>query len=267
MGTYRKVIESAPDIRTIARTSLRGRWKEAVIFFAIYYVLSGMICNILDLFFTLEQTMPYELADGTTATETMSVTYGSSIYTFLITGPLSYAMSLFLLQFVRGGETAYQMIFEGFSKFGKAFLIFLITSVKTALWAMLLFVPGVIAAYRYSQAYYVMIDHPEFSANECIEESKRIMANNKAGLFYLDLTFIGWSLLSTLIGVGLTFTNTSTGIIAVISAAIASIPVFFVDAYSNVARTYFYELAIDNVDIIEEAKPVENDENHENNDL
>jgi len=259
MGTYRKVIESAPDIRTIARSALRGHWKEAVIFFAIYYAMTGLIENVLDLFFTFNQTMPFENIDGTADTLTTQVTYGSSIYALIIGGPITYGLSLWLLRFVRAQEANNQMIFEGFSQFGKAFAIFIITSVKTALWSLLFLIPGIIASYRYSQAYYVMVDHPEYSANQCIEESKKIMANNKAGLFYLDLTFIGWYLVASIIGVGFSFTTGEPGIATVISGAITSIPVFFVDAYSYVARTFFYELAIDNVDVIEEEKTGSND--------
>ena len=64
------------------------------------------------------------------------------------------------------------------------------------LWSLLLVVPGIIAAYRYRQAIYILIDHPEMSVLECISESKRLMKGHKWELFVLDLSFIGWMILS-----------------------------------------------------------------------
>ena len=70
------------------------------------------------------------------------------------------------------------------------------------LWSCLFVVPGIVAAYRYSLAVYIMIDHPELSAMDCIRESKRMTYGYKAQLFKLDLSFILWLLLSSLPVVG-----------------------------------------------------------------
>ncbi len=64
------------------------------------------------------------------------------------------------------------------------------------LWSLLLVIPGIIAAYRYSFAVYVMIDHPEMSAMDCLRESKRLTTGYKRQLFLLDLSFIVWFLLT-----------------------------------------------------------------------
>lgn len=45
---------------------------------------------------------------------------------------------------------------------------------------------------------YIMDEHPELSADECIEASKKMMAGYKWKLFLLDLGFIGWLLLCVL---------------------------------------------------------------------
>ena len=61
---------------------------------------------------------------------------------------------------------------------------------------MLLLFPGVIAYYRYSQAIYILVDDPTKSPMQCIRESKAMMAGHKGELFALDLSFLGWYLLS-----------------------------------------------------------------------
>ena len=48
------------------------------------------------------------------------------------------------------------------------------------------------------QALYLLLDHPEMGVTECIRESKRLMRGHKAELFILDLSFIGWALLSVI---------------------------------------------------------------------
>ena len=65
-----------------------------------------------------------------------------------------------------------------------------------ALWSLLFVIPGIVVAYRYSLAVYIMIDHPELSAIDCIRESKRMTKGYKGQLFRLDLSFILWLLLS-----------------------------------------------------------------------
>ena len=58
--------------------------------------------------------------------------------------------------------------------------------------------PGIIAAYRYSMSFYVLINHPDYGIMECINESKRLTTGWKGTLFVLDLTFLGWVLLCSI---------------------------------------------------------------------
>jgi len=90
-------------------------------------------------------------------------------------------------------------IFRSFDHFGKALSIAVLQTVFIFLWSLLLVIPGIIAAYRYSQAYYIMYDHPEYSAMRCLKESSRMMRGWKWKLFVLELSFIGWNLLNGLI--------------------------------------------------------------------
>ena len=45
---------------------------------------------------------------------------------------------------------------------------------------------------------FLMADHPNLTASEAISASKQMMDGHKGRLFWLDLTFIGWSILSAL---------------------------------------------------------------------
>ena len=86
-------------------------------------------------------------------------------------------------------------LFDGFSIFGRAIVLRILMVVFVFLWSLLFIIPGIVAAYRYRMATYLLIDHPEMSPLDCIRESKEMMRGRKGELFVLDLSFILWSLL------------------------------------------------------------------------
>jgi len=75
------------------------------------------------------------------------------------------------------------------------FLLELVMYIFIFLWSLLFIVPGIIAAYRYRQALYLLLDHPEMGVMDCIRESKRLMTGHKGELFVVDMSFLGWYIL------------------------------------------------------------------------
>lgn len=67
----------------------------------------------------------------------------------------------------------------------------------TYLWMLLLIIPGIIKALSYSQALYIKGENPNISASRAIELSKIMMNGHKWDIFYLNLSFIGWNILSS----------------------------------------------------------------------
>lgn len=103
---------------------------------------------------------------------------------------------LFLLNTIRNNAPAFGNLLDGFGFFWKLIWLNLVMGFFIALWTLLFIVPGIVAAYRYRLALYLLLDNPNRSALECIRESKRLMNGRKMELFVLDLSFIGWSLLT-----------------------------------------------------------------------
>lgn len=103
---------------------------------------------------------------------------------------------VFVLRMIRQQQNSLWNLMDGFQNFLKIIGLNILTGIFTALWSLLFIIPGIIAAYRYRQALYLLLDHPEMGIMECIRESKRLMVGHKAELFILDLSFIGWALLS-----------------------------------------------------------------------
>ena len=68
--------------------------------------------------------------------------------------------------------------------------------VSVFLWTLLFIVPGVIKSYEYWAIDYILAVRPDIDKDEAKRLSKTIMDGNKAELFVLGLSFLGWIFLS-----------------------------------------------------------------------
>ena len=66
------------------------------------------------------------------------------------------------------------------------------------LWSLLFVIPGIIKAYEYRMIPYILSENPEISRERVFEISKKMMMGNKWNTFVLDLSFLGWEILSGL---------------------------------------------------------------------
>lgn len=66
------------------------------------------------------------------------------------------------------------------------------------LWTLLLIIPGIIKSYEYRMIPYILSENPGISRKRAFEISKQMMKGNKWKTFVLDLSFIGWQILSAL---------------------------------------------------------------------
>lgn len=112
---------------------------------------------------------------------------------------LNVGFTIYSLHVSRGEKADYGNLFDGFGIFFRVLWLSILEGVFVFLWSLLLYVPGIIAAYRYRQALFLLLDHPEMSALECITASKEMMRGHKGELFALDLSFLGWLLLEALV--------------------------------------------------------------------
>ena len=88
----------------------------------------------------------------------------------------------------------------GFRRWGRNIWGMFLVGFFTSLWSLLLIVPGIIKFYAYAMTPYILIDNPELSANQAINLSCKMMKGHKFDLFFLQLSFIGWGILSVFTG-------------------------------------------------------------------
>lgn len=119
---------------------------------------------------------------------------------FILALPLTWGFQTLFLGAVRGGEATAKDMFEGYNKelFSRVLTTTLLYYVYVFLWSLLLLIPGCIKSYSYAMTPYILKDNPEMKNNAAIEESMRMMDGHKLELFMLDLSFIGWAILSIL---------------------------------------------------------------------
>jgi len=169
------------EIMSQARELLRGRWGLPIAF-SLLLALLGAAAGM--------------------------VPYVGQIASSILAGPFQLGGVIFYVTFVRGGQHELGMLFAGFRNFGKALGAYLLMTLFIILWALLLIIPGIIAALRYSQTFYLLADNPSLGPLEAISKSKEMMRGYKWKLFCLSLRFIGWALLCILtLGIGLLWLN------------------------------------------------------------
>ena len=134
---------------------------------------------------------------------------------------LVFGMAGLMLKAVRDDEGRWLAdSFGGFKRPLEVTWLMVLMNLKVFLWSLLFIVPGIVAVYRYRQAWYLKTENPEWGAAKCLAESGRMMKGHKGKLFLLNLSFIGWYIV---------------GFLCLI------VGTFWVDAYRQTAVAHFYE--------------------------
>lgn len=123
-----------------------------------------------------------------------------AFYIFICAPLLVGVRKFFLKNAVGNGDTSDLMF--AFSdnylnivktEFFKAFWIFI--------WSLLLIIPGIIKAYAYGMTDYILAENPNMDTDEILKRSEEMMMGHKWEYFVFHLSFIGWIILTSLIGI------------------------------------------------------------------
>lgn len=143
---------------------------------------------------------------------------------------LSFGYSRWALNSSRGEKASVSDLVHGFSIVGKVLGLNILIAVYSLLWALfllmagqlillviiwipLLNIPAAFALFfcgvafyltrvlRYSMAFYCLLDDPALSVFQALRHSVLLMQGQVKHFFFLQLSFIGWYLLSALVGI------------------------------------------------------------------
>lgn len=169
------------DLKIRAKKSLSGHWKDTLIVLIVFGVLTGI-------------TSTFNIGNEPSNTE-VAVAGLLSLIGLVITCLLGFGYINYFLKLSRDEKSDYRELFSKTNLAVDYFVIALLVGIFTFLWSLLFIIPGIIAAIRYSQAFYIKLDNPDLNAIECIDKSKELMKNHKMDYFLLCLSFIGWAIL------------------------------------------------------------------------
>ena len=99
---------------------------------------------------------------------------------------------------VSGESSARRTLLDGFRSghYVNIVLTMFLRDLFTALWSLLLVVPGIVKHYEYLMVPYIIAENPAMDYKEAFQISKQMMDGEKMEAFIMDLSFLGWYLLS-----------------------------------------------------------------------
>ena len=181
-------MKTISEYKNMALRSLEGNWGKAaiasLIAFGILYAVGSSPSFVLD-------PVPGMVGQG--------------VVTILLL-PLAWGLVVYFLRLIRQEDIRYGHLFDGFSEYWRILWAELLKGIYVLLWGLLLIIPGIIKQYSYAMTEFILKDHPEMNGEQAICESMRLMQGHKMQLFLLDLSMIGWGILSLLtLGIGFLF--------------------------------------------------------------
>ena len=181
-------MKTISEYKDMALQSLEGKWGKAAIATLIVFIILELFGSSPSFFM---DPIPSMVLQG--------------VFSLLLL-PLVWGHFIFFLRLIRDENLDYGHLFDGFNQYFRIFLAELLKGIYILLWALLLIIPGLIKEYSYAMTEFILKDNPEMSGEEAICESMRLMQGHKMQLFLLDLSMIGWLILSILtLGIGLLF--------------------------------------------------------------
>lgn len=153
------------ELRERAREQLEGNWGQAALTYLVYSVIMGAAAG------------------------------AAGIGNLIVGGPIELGFTRYALQLKRLKHGQIEDLFTGFRHFENSLVLYLVRTIFVALWSLLLIIPGIIAALRYSMAMYILHDDPEMTGMAALRKSAEMTQGYKGRLFAMYLGFIGWAIL------------------------------------------------------------------------
>lgn len=191
------------QLKTNAKQQLSGNWGMGVAATLIILMITQVVSSIFGGLSYIPAMTSMILSGGEMdEAAVLALTFGSPLYYLgiaaaLLTGAVFfYGSAKFYLGLSRTNKANIADLFGAFKLFGKVLGVYFLIELFVFLWSLLFIIPGIVASYRYRMAPYLLADNPDIGIWEALGKSKEMMQGHKGELFVLDLSFIGWALLT-----------------------------------------------------------------------
>lgn len=176
-------MQTRAQLKEAAKQQLAGKWTDAIILVVVYFLIVSVLSSL---------------------GSKLGLSWITQIVSFIVAGPFTYAISRYFLKLNRGEKVDWRMLFDGFKEMMTPTIkLYLWMMLKVFLWSLLFIIPGIIKGIAYSQAFFLINDDKKLDPKAALVKSETMMNGHKGELFVLQLSFIGWGILSVLtLGIG-----------------------------------------------------------------
>lgn len=150
----------------------------------------------------------------------IAVAIGLLISAFLL-NPLEVGTKRFFFKNLNEKAQVKEVAFAFDNSYKNVVKTLFFRDVYVILWTLLFIIPGIVKGLEYRMIPYLLAENPNLTKEEAFALSKQMMTGQKWKAFVLDLSFIGWEILSLF----------TLGILSV----------FYVEPYRNMTNAALYE--------------------------
>ena len=183
-------MKSRQEIKAIAKAAMKNQRGTSILTMLVFFVI-GIVMGI---------ALSVPIVTATAAGNDPSLGVPMVLFygiLFFVVIPMSVNAAGIFIKIYKGEAARTGELFSNFPvnylrKLGGIAWM----SLFTALWSMLLFIPGIIKSFAYSMTPFILADCPNVTAREALKLSMRMTKGHKMNLFVMMLSFIGWHILS-----------------------------------------------------------------------
>lgn len=187
--------------KAAALSQLKGRWKIPVIAMLLTCALLGIFSAMVGLNLWRNGCFTSEHGKGgffivcapSQISEILNIVLGAVGIIFAVAN-----LSVCNTMLKESREIYFSDFTNGLNQWWQAFRGGLWFFIWVFLWSLLFFFPGVVKFYSYSMMFFVMAENPKISVRKAMQISKELTRGYKGELFVLDLSFLGWAILSSI---------------------------------------------------------------------
>lgn len=143
------------------------------------------------------------------------------LISFFVLNPIEVGTKRFFLKSLTEDTEIKELLFAFDHGYKNVVKVLFKRDIKVILWSLLFIIPGIVKSYEYRMIPYLLAENPELTEEDAFRYSRQMMYEQKLETFVLDLSFIGWDLLS-----GIT-----VGIVGL----------FYVQPYANLTNAALYD--------------------------
>ena len=117
-------------------------------------------------------------------------------FQLLVSNPVKVGFARYFIT-AREVNTPVSELFSAFrTNYTNAATVMFMHDLYVFLWSLLFIIPGIIKSFSYFMVPYLLAENPDMDGDRALQLSSDMMVGHKMELFVLELSFIGWQILS-----------------------------------------------------------------------